>query len=175
MSEPPKTDPEPKPTYDQFKEIYDKHPDLDNGEYYAEFPKGNKSTIRSWKNRAAFVEPTPGEPPQVDKGLKEQQDHYIQLLMTQTNSKDAEFEGVDQTSKILVLRNKLKAQQLSPSSRPGNTPILPIPKPIGQSTEKFGIDEYIDFDKDSNEIKMEIPMSKLMNPVENEKIRSNTK
>lgn len=168
-------EPEPKPTYAMFKAYYDKHPDMDNSEYYAEFPTGNKSTIRSWKNRAAFVPPTPGEPPAPSKDLQEQQDHYVQLLMTQTNSKESEFEGVDRTSKILVLRNKLKAQQLSPSPRPGNTSILPSPKPIGQSTEEFGVDEFIEFDMVDNEIRMEIPMSKLMNPVENEKIRSKTK
>ena len=34
---------------EEFIEFFNRHPDLDNTEYYAEFPEANKSTIRSWK------------------------------------------------------------------------------------------------------------------------------
>lgn len=168
-------------SYEKFVEFHGNHPDLDNTEYYAEFPDVNKSTIRSWKSRA--IKPTEPEPtPSVqplpsqqtaddNKGYEEQTDHYIQLMMTQTNSKASEFEGVDKLSMILVLKNKLKAQQGQTPSRASNSSILPSPNPIGQSTNKFGIDQYIDFNTDLNEILMEIPMSKLMNPEENKRIR----
>jgi hypothetical protein len=91
--------------------------------------------------------------------------------MTQTGTKASELEGVDEKSKILVLKNKLKNLQLHPTSRASNGSILPVPNPIGQNTAKFGIDEYINFNVEANEITMEIPMSKLMDPEENKKIR----
>lgn len=169
-------------SYNEFVEFHKKYPDLDNTEYYAEFPDVNKSTIRSWKSRTNKPPATPPPPQPLptqavaddNKGYEEQTDHYIQLLMTQTNSKESEFEGVDKLSKILVLKNKLKAQQLNPEQKPSrasNSSILPSPNPIGQSNNKFGIDQYIDFNTEKNEILMEIPMSKLMNPEENKRIR----
>ncbi len=167
MSEPP---PE-RPTYNKFKEFYDKHPDLDNSEYYAEFPTGNKSTIRSWKNRAAFIAPdTP--PPTADKqDFDAMQAEYIKILMTQTGANEKEFEGVDGKSKLLILKNRLRAQkEQKPPSRAGNSPILPSPKPIGQSNEKFGLDDYIEFDEVKNEIRMEFPLDTLLDPEKNRRL-----
>jgi hypothetical protein len=169
MSEPP-----PKPTYDQFKEFYDKHPDLDNSEYYAEFPTGNKSTIRSWKNRAAYIAPPPvkGIPAPDNPEFDAMQLEYIKILMNQTNSKEAEFTGVDGKSKLLILKNRLRSQkEQKPPSRSSNSSILPNPKPIGQSNEKFGLDDYIVFDEVKNEIRMEFPLDTLMDPEKNKRLR----
>lgn len=44
-------------------------------------------------------------------------------------------------------------------------------KNVGTGRKKFGIDKYLVFDEVKNEITMEIPMSELMNPEENKKIR----
>ncbi len=165
---------EEKPTYDKFKEFYDKHPDLDNGEYYAEFPLGNKSTIRSWKNRAAYVapEPTPSTPPSDNKEFDAMQVEYIKILMNQTNSKESEFEGVDGKSKLLILKNRLRAQsEQKPPGRASNSPILPNPKPIGQSNEKFGLDDHIVFDEVKNEIRMEFELDTLLDPEKNKRLR----
>lgn len=139
----------------------------------------NKSTIRSWKSSISKPAPDEPTPPPLPapaaasdgEGYEEQTKHYIQLLMTQTGTKASELEGVDEKSKILVLKNKLKELQLHPTSRAPNSSILPNPNPIGQNTAKFGIDEYINFNAEANEITMEIPMSKLMDPEENKKIR----
>lgn len=164
---------ENKPTYVEFKEFYDKHPDLDNSEYYSEFPTGNKSTIRSWKNRAAYVPTAAPTPPNTDNYV-EMQKEYIQSLLTQTSSKATEFEGVDDKSTLLILKNRLRAQkEATPPSkvRAGNTPILPNPKPIGQTNEKFGLDDYIVFDDVKNEIRMEFPLDTLMDPEKNRKLR----
>ena len=166
-------------SYDQFKEFHEKHPDLDNQEYYAEFPKTNKSTIRSWKNKARKpIEPPPATPPAplpseptataLGSGWEEE---MVKLLCTQTKTNPNEFEGVDTKSALMILKAKLKNLQLQDPPKPSrapNTPILPNPKPIGQSVAKFGLDQYIKF---TDEINMEIPMSKLMNPEDNEKIR----
>ena len=169
MSEPPK-----KVTYDEFKEFYDRHPDMDNGEYYAEFPTGNKSTIRTWKNRAAFkppVEPTPPTtPPSKNGDYDAMQAEYIKILMNQTNSKESEFEGVDAKSKLLILKNRLRTQKEQKPSRGSNAPILPNPRPIGQSNEKFGLDDYIVFDDVKNEIRMEFPLDTLMDPEKNKRL-----
>lgn len=163
---------EEKPTYDKFKVFYDKHPDLDNGEYYAEFPTGNKSTIRSWKNRAAYVAPPPvkGIPASDNKDFDAMQAEYIKILMNQTNSKEAEFQGVDAKSKLLILKNRLRAQKETPPPRGSNAPIIPIPKPIGQSNEKFGLDDYIVFDDVKNEIRMEFPLDTLLDPEKNKRL-----
>ena len=165
---------DPKPTYIQFKEFYDKHPDLDNGEYYAEFPTGNKSTIRSWKNRAAYIAPPDTTTPIPDAtnqpAFDAMQAEYIKILMNQTNSKEAEFEGVDGKSKLLILKNRLRAQKEAPPPRGSNAPITPLPKPIGQSNEKFGLDDYIVFDEVKNEIRMEFPLDTLLDPEKNKRL-----
>ncbi|KKL47700.1 hypothetical protein LCGC14_2332960 [marine sediment metagenome] len=167
---------EKKVTYEDFKEYYDRHPNLDNTEYYAEFPTGNKSTIRSWKNKAApKSEPiTPSTPPTTkDEGFDKMQADYIQLLTTQTKSNATEFEGLDDKSIVLLLKNRLRAQkEQKPPGRAANSSILPNPKPIGQSHKKFGIDDYIVFDTNLNEIRMEIPMDTVMDPEKNKKLRS---
>ena len=165
------SDPEPKPTYEQFKEFYDKHPDLDNSEYYSEFPTGNKSTLRTWKNRAATPATAPPTPT-IKNDKKEydaMQKEYIKLLIGQTGSKEAEFEGVDDKSIVLILKNRLRAQK--EARPPSNTSILPSPKPIGSTGKKFGIDEFIVFDENKNEIRMEIPMTELMDPEKNKALR----
>ena len=163
-------------SYDQFKEFHEKHPDLDNQEYYAEFPETNKSTIRSWKNKVRKpIEPTPPPPlpsePTATALGSGWEEEMIKLLCTQTKTNPNEFEGLDTKSALLVLKAKLKNIQLQDppkTNRAPNSSILPNPNPIGQSVAKFGLDQYINF---TDEINMEIPMSKLMNPKENEKIR----
>lgn len=174
MSDP---DPIPKPTYEKFKEFYDKHPDMDNSEYYAEFPTGNHSTIRSWKNRATPQAPPSSapatQPPSTNEGFDSMQEEYIQLLITQTKSNTNEFEGLDDKSILLLLKNRLRAQkEQKPPSRASNGPILPNPKPIGQTNKKFGIDDYIVFDTVKNEIRAEIPMKTVMDPEKNRELRS---
>lgn len=97
----------------------------------------------------------------------------VKLLCTQTKTNPNEFEGIDTKSSLMILKNKLKNLQIqppTPTNRAPNAPILPNPLPIGQNNKKFGLDQYIKFGDD---IQMEIPMSKLMSPKENEKIREN--
>lgn len=168
MSIPPEP-PEKKVLYTDFKEFYDRHPDMDNSEYYAEFPTSNKSTIRTWKNRAAFRPlPEPPTPPSKDDPYTKD---YFQMLLKDTGTDSTEFNGVDMTSAIIILKNRQEAQQKQkPAARPGNTGILPSPRPIGQSTAKFAIDPYIVFDGDKNEIRMEIPLDEVMDPKKNKEL-----
>ena len=159
--------------YEQFKEFHDKHPDLDNQEYYAEFPEANKSSIRSWKLKARTpLEVPPPEPTEEEAKLGNgYEDEYLKLLCTQTGTPYSDFEGVDSKAAILILKNKQKSIQLLELDKPGrgsNTPILPIPKPIGQNKKTFGIDKFIEFDLEKNEIRMEIPWTELFNPEKNE-------
>lgn len=158
-------------SYEQFKEFYEKHPDMDNAEYYAEFPETNKSTVRSWKTRLnkpiEIPEPTPAQVSEA-QGFDEE---MVKLLCTQTKTPYNEFEGVDTKSAMIVLKAKLKNMQLQEMdqkpNRSSNAPILPNPTPIGQNVKKFGIDPYITFDKLKDEIRMEIPWDVLMNPEKN--------
>lgn len=158
-------------SYEEFSEFHKKHPDLDNAEYYAEFPETNKSTIRSWKNRIRTPKETIPLPTQQEaekyQGLEEE---MVKLLCTQTNTPVSDLEGVDNKSALIILRNKMKNQQLQQVEKPSrgsNAPILPTPAPIGQGGKKFGLDPYIDFDGVKNEIKMEIPWDVLMDPEKN--------
>ena len=164
-------------SYEEFKEYYETNADLDNLEYYETFPDVNKSTIRSWKSRAAkqLNEPIP----EVDEterqeaeGYEELQKEYIKLLMKETNSKETEFKGVDDKSVLVILKNRKAAQELQSKSnkRPTNTGVLPSPLPIGTSNKRFGIDDYIEFDKVKDEIRMEIPMDVLLDPERNKKL-----
>lgn len=159
--------------YEEFVEFHDKHKDLDNQEYYAEFPETNKSTIRSWKLRARKTLVEPEIPPETEakkhEGYEEMESEYLKLLMTQTGSKASEFEGVDTKSAIVVLKNKIKGEQLQEKAtgRGSNAPILPTPKPIGSNIKTFGLDPYIEFDDVKDEIRMEIPFTVLFDPEKN--------
>lgn len=159
--------------YNEFVEFHEKHPDLDNQEYYAEFPDTNKSTIRSWKLKVRKHKVEDEIPNETEakghEGYEEMQSDYLKLLLNQTGSKASEFEGVDDKSTILVLKNRIKSKQLQDQTpgRGSNTSILPTPKPIGQNVQKFGLDEYIEFDKAKDEIRMEIPFTVLFDPEKN--------
>ena len=163
-------------SYDQFKEFHEKHPDLDNQEYYAEFPETNKSTIRSWKSRVSTpkVIETPLPTQQQAANAQGFDDEMVKLLCTQTGTPYNEFEGVDTKSAMLVLKAKLRNKQLQDAeqktSRASNSSILPNPAPIGQNKKQFGLDPYIEFDDVKNEIRMEIPWDVLMDPEKNRKL-----
>ena len=158
-------------SYEQFKEFHDKHPDLDNGEYYAEYPEVNKSTIRSWKSRAAKPIETPLPTKQEAEAAQGWDEEMVKLLCTQTKTPYNEFEGVDTKSALMVLKMKLKNQQnqepTKPIPRASNSSILPTPAPIGQNKKRFGLDPYIVFDDVKDEIRMEIPWDVLMDPEKN--------
>ncbi|MCP4648657.1 MAG: hypothetical protein GY853_01070 [PVC group bacterium] len=163
-----------KKSYADFKAFYDRHPGMDNAELYVEFPTVHKSTLRSWKVKANKVEAPPPPAASNNTGATDSQtQHYIEMMMTQTGSKASEFEGVDDKSKIILLKNKLRIQKETPAPAPAsNSSILPNPLPIGQSSKTFGIDKYIEFDANLNEIRMEIPMVDLFDPEKNKEIRS---
>ena len=158
-------------SYDQFKEFHGKHPDLDNSEYYAEFPETNKSTIRSWKNRIRTPAPIPLPTKEESNKAQGFDEEMVKLLCTQTNTPHSELEGIDTKSAMIVLKAKLKNQQYQEAeqktSRASNSSILPTPAPIGQSKKQFGLDPHIVFDEVKNEIRMEIPWDVLMDPEKN--------
>ena len=95
------------------------------------------------------------------------------MLLTQTKSKNAEFKGVDNKSKILILKNRLRVQKEEQANKTtgSNSSIMPVSAAIGSVKEEIGLSKYIEFDKNLNEIRMEIPMSKLMNPESNKALR----
>ena len=157
-----------KATYDDFAEFHERHPNMDNSEYYTEFPGVNKGTLRSWKAKA-------------QKPIKDSQDktegktwdrEMVKLLSTQTNTPLSEFENVDTRSALIILKNRMTNQQKEkPKKKTSNGPILPHPAPIGQNKKQFPIDDYMVFDKVKNEIRMEIEMDTLMNPDTNAALR----
>jgi len=158
-------------SYNEFTAYYENNPDLDNTEYYERFPDTNKSTIRSWKSRAAKpIEPEITEE-EVDQstGYEELEKEHIKLLIQQTGSDHKEFDGVDTKSIMTILKNRIAAQALNNKNkdRPMNSTILGNPRPPGQNKKKYGIDEYMVFDTDKDEIRMKIPMDVLLDPKKN--------
>ena len=159
--------------YEQFKEFHERHPDLDNAEYYAEFPETNKSTIRSWKNRIRTPKPKTIPMPTKEEAAEHRglEEEMVKMLCTKTDTPLTEFDGVDNKSALIILRNKAKNQEYQEAnqskSRASNSSILPSPNPIGQSNEEFGLDPYINFDVARNEIRMEIPWDVLIDPEKN--------
>ena len=165
---------EKKPTYEEFKVFHEKHPDLDNSEYYKEFPDANQSTVRYWKNKArtpvarAESIPTETSTPTKNNDYSKLQDYLITTLMTKTGMKEHELEGLDNNNKIIVLQNKAKALDEKPGKgRAPNGSILPAPRPDSITHKRFGIDDYIEFDDVKNEIRMEIPVDVLFDPEKN--------
>ena len=160
-------------SYEQFQEFHGKHPNMDNAEYYAEFPETNKSTIRSWKNRIRTPKSIPTPMPTKEEAAEHigLQEEMVKILCTQTDTPLTEFDGVDNKSALIILRNKAKNIEFQEAnkqtSRTSNSSILPSPAPIGQNKEQFGLDEYINFDKARNEIIMEIPWDVLIDPEKN--------
>ena len=162
--------------YEDFESFYNENPELDNIEYYSEFPTVHKSTIRGWKVRAKKVSepgtvPTPeGTTPAPRSDLYDKE--MVKILCTQAGVPITDFEGVDTRSAIQILKNKLAGQQSKQQQgRGSNSNILPTPRPIGQDKKKFGIDDYLDFDLEKNEIRMEVPLDEVMDPVKNERLR----
>lgn len=167
--------------YNEFVEFHNKHPDLDNTEYYAEFPETNKSTIRSWKSRAVKpieVIQVPDTPAETEakkfEGAEENESYLIQMLMNQTKTKASEFEGVDNRSKLLILKNRKRTQdeEKKDEKSGSNSSIMPSSAAVGQVVDAPGLWKYIEFDKAQNEIRMEIPLSKLMDPKQNKALRT---
>ena len=155
--------------YKEFESYFEEHPDLDNADYYEAFPDVNKSTIRSWKSRLsnpAPAEPVPAPAEVEDKDYSKLEEEHVKLLMQQTRVDPKEFEGLDNKSKILILKNKQKMQAKKQGS---GGAILPQPV-LGKGQKNFGIDEYITFDKVKNEIRMQIPTEQLFNPELNKKL-----
>lgn len=158
-------------SYDEFKEFYDKHPDLDNAEYYAEFENTNKSTVRSWKSRAWRENNPEPELEQTDNtDYTELENEHIKLLIQQANIDPKELEGLDNKSKILILKNKIKLQAAEPKKRGATGAILPQPLPSSKTKKAFGLDEFIEFDKEKGEIRMQIPMDHILDPEKNKKL-----
>ena len=156
--------------YEEFKTFHEKHPDLDNSEYYAEFPDTNKSTIRSWKLKARkpiILDEIPvSGPPKPPTDYTELENEHIKILINQTNSDVKELEGLDNKSKIMILRNRAKALDENKVREP-NSSILPAPRPDHITHKKFGLDDYIEFDTVNKEIRMEIPCDVLFDPEKN--------
>lgn len=162
-------------SYKEFVEFHKDNPNMDNAEYYAKYPDVSKSTIRSWKSRIRTpITPEPTKTEVIEaNGYEEQTKHYVEMLLTQTKSKPTEFEGVDNKSKILILKNRLRVQKEEQANKPtgSNSSIMPHTAAIGSVREQIGLSKYIEFDKNLNEIRMEIPMSKLMDPESNKALR----
>lgn len=159
---------------EQFKEFFEKHPSLDNAEYYAEFPDVNKSTIRSWKySLSKQEEPTP-QPPAPTPSREEDKYKlmYVQTLGEQIGYNMDLLKGVPVDQQLIVLQNAkvLFEENQKTKKRSGNSSILPQPLPESQTHKKFGIDEFITFDKNKNEIRMQIPMEELLDPEKNKKL-----
>ena len=150
---------------------------MDNAEYYEKYPDVNKSTIRSWKSRIRTLpieEEIPEEATKKFEGAEENEKYLIQMLMTQTGTKASEFAGVDNRSRLLILKNRKRTQDEEKKNKKvgSNSSIMPNTAAVGNVIEGIGLSKYIDFDNNLNEIRMEIPLDKLLSPEENKALRT---
>ena len=150
---------------------------MDNAEYYEKYPDVNKSTIRSWKSRVRtqpIEEEIPEEEIKQFEGAEENEKYLIQMLMNQTGTKASEFTGVDSRSKLLILKNRKRAQDEEKKNKKvgSNSSIMPNTAAVGNVMEGIGLTKYIEFDNNLNEIRMEIPLEKLLSPEENKALRT---
>ena len=150
---------------------------MDNAEYYEKYPDVNKSTIRSWKSRVRtqpIEEEIPEEEIKQFEGAEENEKYLIQMLMNQTGTKASEFTGVDSRSKLLILKNRKRSQDEEKKNKKvgSNSSIMPNTAAVGNVMEGIGLTKYIEFDNNLNEIRMEIPLEKLLSPEENKALRT---
>ena len=150
---------------------------MDNAEYYEKYPDVNKSTIRSWKSRVRtqpIEEEIPEEEIKQFEGAEENEKYLIQMLMNQTGTKASEFTGVDNRSKLLILKNRKISQDEEKKNKKvgSNSSIMPNTAAVGNVMEGIGLTKYIEFDNNLNEIRMEIPLEKLLSPEENKALRT---
>ena len=150
---------------------------MDNAEYYNKYPDINKSTIRSWKSRVR-TKPIEEDIPEEDviqfEGAEENEKYLIQMLMNQTGTKASEFKGIDNRSKLLLLKNRKRTQDEERKNKKvgSNSSIMPSTAAVGNVVEGIGLTKYIEFDNNLNEIRMEIPLDKLLSPEENKALRT---
>ena len=97
---------------------------------------------------------------------------YVESLGNQIGYNMALLEGVSVDHQLVVLQNAkvIFDEEQKKRGRSGNSSILPQPLPKSQTTKRFGIDEFIEFDKVKNEIKMQIPMEHVLDPEKNKKL-----
>ena len=150
---------------------------MDNAEYYEKYPDVNKSTIRSWKSRVRtqpIEEEIPEEAIQKFEGAEENEKYLIQMLMNQTGTKASEFKGIDNRSKLLLLKNRKRTLDEEKKNKKvgSNSSIMPSTAAVGNVVEGIGLTKYIEFDNNLNEIRMEIPLDKLLSPEENKALRT---
>ena len=150
---------------------------MDNAEYYNKYPDVNKSTIRSWKSRVRTTPievDIPEEEIKQFEGAEENEKYLIQMLMNQTGTKASEFTGVDNRSRLLILKNRKRTQDEEKKNKPigSNSSIMPSTAAVGNVVEGIGLTKYIEFDNNLNEIRMEIPLEKLLSPEENKALRT---
>jgi hypothetical protein len=81
---------------------------------------------------------------------------------------------VDNRSKLLLLKNRKRTQDEEKKIKKvgSNSSIMPQTAAIGNVVEGIGLSKFIEFDNNLNEIRMEIPLDKLLSPEENKALRT---
>lgn len=161
---------EKKITYEMFEVFYKTNPDLDNKEYYEQFPTINQGTVRNWKSKAK--KPVASTtPPIVPTGTDEEIKIEVEALKLKLKDKIPQYildMDVDPHTHKKLIQNALIAQTTAtPNQTAPNTPILGIP--IG-GARKRGIDKYLTIDPERHEINLSIPASVVFDPEKNKKL-----
>jgi hypothetical protein len=163
----------PSITFEVFEAYHKVNPDLDNIEYYKQFPNVNTGTVRSWKARArkASSEPvdqteaTPSDhEPKDDKYL----DEVIEIMKKTSRMNPKLLDGLDKNSQYRILKNAMDNQPADPNMK--------LYTPSGSGSQKMGIEKYMRIDEKAfkergfGEVEIQIPASKLYNPDESKKL-----
>lgn len=161
-------------TFETFQSFFKSNSDLDNIEYYKQFPSVNTGTIRSWKARAKKnnANPPPSVPQTSPDGTKETnyRDDMITLLKQTTKVQEYVLEGLEPDAQLRLLQNMHEQQKSTPD------PNIHLMTPSGSGGQKLGIDQYIRIDEKSfkekgfGKVDIRIPASELHNPEQAKKL-----
>lgn len=155
-------------SYEMFQAFYKGNPDLDNAEYYQNFPTVNAGTIRSWKAKAKkdFETPQSNPQPTPPKEEKTNMKEIIDLLIPATGIDPNLLTGMDETNQVAFLKNLMTQKN---KSRDPNMPLLPTTAGTGKT--KFGIEKFATFNPTKGVIKVVIPASIAHDPKKSEILR----
>jgi hypothetical protein len=152
--------------FNVFKAFYDKNPDLDNAEYYSQFPQVNQGTVRSWKAKARQHINEP-EPRQQSTPQEQDKSEIINTMIDLTRIDKRILEGLNQNAQIKYLQNYAQLMNENKGQDPN---IGIIPTPARSSKRMLGIEKYITFNPQNKMVKMNIPASIAHDPEKNKQL-----
>jgi len=165
--------PEQKVSKEDFAEYFGLNTKLTNVELYEKFPNNPTSTIRRWKSDILNSETTVQSSEQAEQKPKTKKDdpylkEAIKAYMRDTTVPKGMLDGLDDASKLVVLKNAAQNKRPDPN-------LSTIGTPSASGSQKKGIDQYLTIDEKAfrmegkGTVNFEIPASVAYDPELNNK------